>query len=543
LTSTQVLFNFEVPLAIKISVMKKIMLVICLLPGSLASLYSQNVGIGTTSPEAKLEIRNALKADVKIRSTSFNDTSQVVLSNRSGELGTDFNIRSIREQGLFISSSSDLPEHNHDNTMVIHPQGRVGIGGLPVASAILDISSTNKGVLVPRLTTAQRTAIVSPATGLLVFDSSTGSFWFYSAMGWTQLVGDNTNSQIHDADNDTRVETEKNTDDDTIRFVSKGFELARITSKTLHMDTAGSIYIGNLAGQMDGGIDDIGNAFTGNVAIGRWAGQYSINGSNNVFVGYGAGRYERGKWNTYLGYNAGNGTLVGTNFQNTFVGRFAGGSSDGNENIHIGTYAGAYNNGSENIFIGNSTGGGTFVGSDRGSNNVVLGHSAGAMNIFGSSHNVLIGNNVAQTDTFSHRLYIHNGACDSTTALIYGKFDSTYIRVNGNIQLKNEMQTPGRTGNANMIPICYGNITPTGTINTLASTNNFTVSKSGTGLYLITIANENYLLSQYTAVVTPIASVPRFFGTSSGGGNLQVRIWDTAGALVDDNFQFIVYKK
>lgn len=45
----------------------------------------------------------------------------------------------------------------------------------PAPSAILDVKSTDKGVLIPRMSTAQRTAIATPARGLLVFDNSTDS--------------------------------------------------------------------------------------------------------------------------------------------------------------------------------------------------------------------------------------------------------------------------------------------------------------------------------------------------------------------------------
>ncbi len=58
----------------------------------------------------------------------------------------------------------------------------------PDASAMLDVKSTDKGMLVPRMTTAQRTAISNPANGLLVFDSTTGSFWFYSSSTWQRTV-------------------------------------------------------------------------------------------------------------------------------------------------------------------------------------------------------------------------------------------------------------------------------------------------------------------------------------------------------------------
>lgn len=47
----------------------------------------------------------------------------------------------------------------------------VGINTTPDPSAMLDVSSTDKGMLVPRMTTAQRLAIPSPAESLLVFDT------------------------------------------------------------------------------------------------------------------------------------------------------------------------------------------------------------------------------------------------------------------------------------------------------------------------------------------------------------------------------------
>jgi len=47
-------------------------------------------------------------------------------------------------------------------------------GALPDNSAILDVKSTTKGLLVPRMTAVQRTAIVNPATGLLVYQTDGG---------------------------------------------------------------------------------------------------------------------------------------------------------------------------------------------------------------------------------------------------------------------------------------------------------------------------------------------------------------------------------
>ncbi len=67
---------------------------------------------------------------------------------------------------------------------------QVGIntdGSSPDTSALLDVKSTTKGMLIPRMTTTQRDAISLPATGLLVFDETTGGFWFYNGSAWTDL--------------------------------------------------------------------------------------------------------------------------------------------------------------------------------------------------------------------------------------------------------------------------------------------------------------------------------------------------------------------
>ncbi len=62
-------------------------------------------------------------------------------------------------------------------------------GTTPHPSAMLDVKSTSKGLLIPRMTSAQRTAIASAATGLLVFDTDTNTFWYYNGTAWTNLGG------------------------------------------------------------------------------------------------------------------------------------------------------------------------------------------------------------------------------------------------------------------------------------------------------------------------------------------------------------------
>ncbi|WP_448528327.1 hypothetical protein [Raineya sp.] len=69
----------------------------------------------------------------------------------------------------------------------------VGIGGTPAASAMLDVQSTTRGLLVPRMTLAQRGAIASPANGLLIYqtDGLVG-FWYYDGTNWRYLLNNST---------------------------------------------------------------------------------------------------------------------------------------------------------------------------------------------------------------------------------------------------------------------------------------------------------------------------------------------------------------
>lgn len=68
----------------------------------------------------------------------------------------------------------------------------IGIGtGTPHSSAKLEVQSQNSGVLLPRMSSAQRKAIPSPAKGLLVFDTDRNAFMFWNGSEWQILVPSN----------------------------------------------------------------------------------------------------------------------------------------------------------------------------------------------------------------------------------------------------------------------------------------------------------------------------------------------------------------
>lgn len=58
------------------------------------------------------------------------------------------------------------------------------------ASSVLDVKSISKGLLIPRVTQAQRNSISSPATGLMVFQTdNTPGFYYYTGATWTTVAG------------------------------------------------------------------------------------------------------------------------------------------------------------------------------------------------------------------------------------------------------------------------------------------------------------------------------------------------------------------
>lgn len=88
----------------------------------------------------------------------------------------------------FFLMNSKAPAQN-----TFPANGSVGIGTTtPNASSLLEIKSTTKGFLTPRMTQAQRNAIVSPVTGLLIFQTNnTPGLYYYNGNDWSAVTAKN----------------------------------------------------------------------------------------------------------------------------------------------------------------------------------------------------------------------------------------------------------------------------------------------------------------------------------------------------------------
>lgn len=72
---------------------------------------------------------------------------------------------------------------------VLNSTVNIGIGtASPVTSALLDVQSTTKGVRFPNMTTTQKTAIVTPAAGLVVFDTTLARLCLYTGVAWQTIT-------------------------------------------------------------------------------------------------------------------------------------------------------------------------------------------------------------------------------------------------------------------------------------------------------------------------------------------------------------------
>jgi hypothetical protein len=129
-----------------------------------------------------------------------------------------------------------------------------GTGAAPAASAMLDVASTTSGLLMPRMTSAQRTAIAAPATGLKVYDTTTGGFWYFNGTIWVQLLNTNTGWALV---GNTLVGTEfmGSINAQDVKFYSNNAERMRILSSKEIVVGSTTAFVGDMFSSYATGTD------------------------------------------------------------------------------------------------------------------------------------------------------------------------------------------------------------------------------------------------------------------------------------------------
>ena len=273
-------------------------------------------------------------------------------------------------------------------------------GSLAHASALFDVSSTSKGILIPRMSAAQRTAISSPSESLLVYQTdATAGFYFYKSGVWTPLSGSSGWSLTGNAGTVDGSNFIGTTDSIPLSVRVNNQQAARID----HM--INNCFFGYKAG--------LSNT-TGyqNIAIGSGALQLNTNGFANTAIGTDALRSMTfGFGNVAIG--TGSQQLLAAGVNNTALGNYTlYNSTSGINNTALGFYA-LYNNtsGQDNCATGynallNNTEGeqntadgqGALAVNTLGNGNTGIGHFALLLNSTGS-YNTAVGTQALQGNT------------------------------------------------------------------------------------------------------------------------------------------------
>ena len=177
---------------------------------------AQNVGIGTSTPNALLHVKNATSGNVFSGSqpaTMIVEDSGNTILHIAGNTGSSFERTGIRISEPPYRSDIYFYGPNQQlnigvlgrNQLVVHNNGLMVHNQLSSPSldnsALLQLTSANRGVLLPRLSFAARQAIPNPSTSLLLYQTDNDSGFYYNAATptapeWNKLLA--TNDQLFD---------------------------------------------------------------------------------------------------------------------------------------------------------------------------------------------------------------------------------------------------------------------------------------------------------------------------------------------------------
>jgi len=220
----------------------------------------------------------------------------------------NYNMKTVFTLLAAILLSSILMSKSLAQTNTFPSTGAAGIGTLtPNASSLLDITSTTKGILIPRMTLTQRNAIVTPAIGLMIYQTnSTPGFYYYSGSAWIAVSAKGASRTLNNLTAPTAVNV------DLLPATTNTLNLGSSTLNWKNIYAAGSYYIGSSrvldvtgVNTFIGVTGNTQNTGFANTAVGYNALFSNTSGSFNTANGYGALAFNRdGSYNTANGSDA-----------------------------------------------------------------------------------------------------------------------------------------------------------------------------------------------------------------------------------------------
>lgn len=253
----------------------------------------------------------------------------------------------------------------------------------PDASAMLDVKSNSKGILIPRTSTVSRVAIVNPAKGLMVYDTTTSSFWFHNGIAWNEVT---VNSNVWAVNGNSSTNPAINylgtSDSQPLNIKVHSLPAGKID------EASANSFWGLNAGGLSTGKQ--------NTAMGYFALRGNTTGTNNVAIGNKALSTYAGSFNTAVGDSAmANTTNTFGDSYNTAIGsRALASNTVGNSTTALGESA-LFSNTSGNL--NTATGYRSLFSNTAGSSNTATGSSALYQNI--SSFNTANGANALFSNT------------------------------------------------------------------------------------------------------------------------------------------------
>jgi hypothetical protein len=156
---------------------------------------SGNVGVGNNAPATLLHVaKNMTEPTITVQ--NLGGTGGATYTMMDNNSGANWKFKATLSGGFKIRDQANtldvivIEPNSFANAIYIKSTDNIGIGtSTPHASAALEISSTSKGFLPPRMTVAEIEAIASPANGLIVFCTTDNKYYGYlSATGTWQEI-------------------------------------------------------------------------------------------------------------------------------------------------------------------------------------------------------------------------------------------------------------------------------------------------------------------------------------------------------------------